>query len=512
MTITSLPLSTLSQDEEDLVDKMSAEVNERKFRLELHNAYYDGLMRIASLGISVPPQLERLHTVIGWPRIVVDSLDERLDVEGFRFSDGVDADTDLWDIWQANNLDEESQLAHLDGLVYGSAFITVGTNDDPSGQPIMAVESPLDLACRYDARTRTITSAFRLFTFQRQRQATLYLPNETISLSQSATGSWLVLDRDQHNLGQVPVVRMANRARITDRYGRSEITPEIVSLTDAACRTLMSLEVAREFYAAPQRYILGASESAFQGPDGTPKSAWETYLGKVLALERDEDGNVPTVGQFTPYNPDAFTKVIDTYAKIITSITGLPSEYLGITTVNPSSADAIRMNSDRLINKVKRKQRSFEGAWEDAMRLALLIRDNHIPDEAKSMETLWRSPEIPTPDATSQAIFRQIQGGSIPPTSDPVLARLGWTALERQRLAADRLLDQGASVLAELATSLIAKEARVDKSLAGDIASGANVPGTPKVATPPGMGVAPSGLMVPKTGKASRMPIPGPNG
>ncbi|MBQ1164406.1 hypothetical protein KBZ21_41180, partial [Streptomyces sp. A73] len=42
------------------------------------------------------------------------------------------------------------------------------------------------------------------------------------------------------------------------------------------------------FYGAPQRYILGASESAFQDAEGNTKSAWETYIGRVLALERDE--------------------------------------------------------------------------------------------------------------------------------------------------------------------------------------------------------------------------------
>ncbi|MBQ1164171.1 hypothetical protein KBZ21_39905, partial [Streptomyces sp. A73] len=41
------------------------------------------------------------------------------------------------------------------------------------------------------------------------------------------------------------------------------------------------------------------SESAFQDAEGNTKSAWETYIGRVLALERDEDGQVPTVGQFT---------------------------------------------------------------------------------------------------------------------------------------------------------------------------------------------------------------------
>src|SRR2546430_15415250 len=42
---------------------------------------------------------------------------------------------------------------------------------------------------------------------------------------------------------------------------------DALPISDAGCRTLLGLEVAREFYSAPQRYILGASEEAFQDAD-----------------------------------------------------------------------------------------------------------------------------------------------------------------------------------------------------------------------------------------------------
>ena len=483
---TTTTLDVLTQQELQTIQQLATQVAYDRFRFEVQNAYYEGVMRVASLGISIPPQLNRLRVVIGWPRIVVDAIDERLDVEGFRFSDGIDADEGLWATWQANNLDEESQLAHLDALVYGSSYIAVGANEKPGGQPVITVESPLDLACMWDARSRTVTAAFRDYSvgdfgLDRVRLGTLYLPNETLSLIMpQGEGEWQIIDRDQHGLGITPVVRMTNRARITDRRGRSEITPEIISLTDEACRTMLGLSVSREFYAAPQRWIMGADASSFVGTDGNPKTAWETYLGKVLAIPRDDDGNLATVGQFTPYTPAAFTDVLDSYAKIMTGLTSLPAEYLGITTSNPSSADAIRMNSDRLINKVKRKQRSFEAAWEQAMRLSLLFQTGTVPPDALSMETLWRNPEIPTPSSTADAITKMIQAGSIPATSDVTLDRLGFSALERERLAADRERDEGAQLIAEVSQSLVAKEARVDSTLAADVVPAGTVPGTGK--------------------------------
>lgn len=465
----------LAPGEIDILKNLVRSMEAKRFRMQLVNAYYEGTFRVMDLGISIPPSLRNLHTTMGWPRIAVDSIEERLDVEGFRFPGASDADTDLWDIWQANNLDEESPLAHIDALVYGHGFIAVGANKDSSKPPLITIESPLDMDCDYDVQTRTITSALRTYNpgeiwgIQAINGATLYLPNSTTHLTVDGQGVWSVVERDDHNLGQVPVVRMVNRQRSADRVGRSEITPEIMSITDAACRTLLGLQVASEFYSAPQRAILGATQEAFQNADGTPKNAWETYLGRVLALERDGEGNVPTIHEMKAYDPSVYTKVYSMYAKIMASLIGLPSHYLDDVTVMPASADAIRSGESRLTRRIGRKMQSFSGAWENAMRLALLIRDGSLADDAYNLETVWHEAGVPTIAETTDAIVKQIQVGSIPSSSDVTLEKLGYTPAERERLVVDRQQDQGAQLLAELATSILAKEARVDRTIASDI-------------------------------------------
>jgi len=69
--------------------------------------------------------------------------------------------------------------------------------------------------------------------------------------------------------------------------------------------------------------------------------------------------------------------------------------------------------------------------------------------------------------------------GAVPATSDVTLAELGYTAVQRARLAADRAKDAAASELAELASSLEAKQARTDKSVIADIAETENPPPAP---------------------------------
>ncbi|MGW7053126.1 phage portal protein [Streptomyces sp. NPDC054887] len=449
-TIPDLPLLSLSDDELALVTALRTDLLEHRFKLDLLDSYFNGEQLVRDLGISIPPQLKGLHTVIGWPRIGVEALEQRLDLEAFRWTDGRSA-TELDEIAEANDWFDESSLAHLDALTYGREYVTVGSGDAVDAPPLVTFESPMDMTLFWDARSRVATAALRDSVEDGVRVITLYTPFETIHAAEAEGGGWTVYDRDQHNLGVVPVLRMANRQRTADRVGKSEITPEVMSITDAACRRLMGMEVAAEFFGAPQRYILGASESAFQDAEGNTKSAWETYIGRVLALERDEDGQVPTVGQFTAHDPSGQTKILDLYARIMATQLGLPPHMLGYTSDNPASADAIRSSEGMLVKKAERRIRRFGATHRDAMRLALWVRDGEPPDKARRIEAKWRNPATPTLAAQTDAAVKMVQAGLLPPESDVALEMAGLTEDQRQRVAAERRRAQGRQVLERLA-------------------------------------------------------------
>lgn len=453
-----LPLTYLSDDELALINVLRADMLQDRWMLQLRDAYFNGEQLLRDLGISIPPQLKGLHTVIGWPRIGVEALEARLDLEAFRWADGADG-SDLAEIAEANDLFDESSLAHTDSLIYGREYLAVGSGDCGSDDcpPLISIESPLDMTLLWDARVRMGVAALRectpdlLEVLPQDRMIVLYLPDQTVQAMPNASGGWEVVDRDIHNLGVVPVVRMANRQRTADRVGRSEITPDVMSITDAACRRLMGIEVAAEFFGAPQRYILGAAESAFQDAEGNAKSAWETYIGRMLALERDEDGQIPEVGQFSAHDPSGQTKIIDLYARIMATQLGLPPHMLGYTSDNPASADAIRSSESMLIKKAERRTKRFGSAWQQAMRLALWVRDGEPPDKTRRIETVWRNPATPTLAAQTDAAVKLVQAKILPADSDVVLELAGLTEGQRQRVRADRRRSAGGSVLDKLA-------------------------------------------------------------
>lgn len=469
----ALPSLTLSPDEASAASTLAARLFAARPHLELCGHYYDGMQRMQDLGLSIPPQLKGLRTVVGWPAIGVDALVNRAIVEGFRYPGATDVDGDLMGIWQANDLDNESMLAILDAVVYGRAYGVAGTGgQDTAGEPLVTFESPLHMIATFDVRTRQVNAALHLYTDPHvgsqtygAELAALYLPGKAVHMTRGAgigsPGAWTVIERDVYTgalAGIVPVVRMVNRQRLASREGASEIRGSWMNTVDSACRTLLGIEVAREFHVAPRKYALGVTEEAFQAPDGTPRSAWDTYLNKVWMLERDENGELPTLGQFPGADPQGYVKILDTYSALMAGEMGVPSHMLGMhPDGNPASADAIRSGYEELTTRARAKQVCLSSALESLMRLALLVRDGRVPPQAYRLETDWRDPAPQTLSGTSDAIAKQIAAGAVPATSDVTLKRLGYSAVERARLADDRTAEQGQSMLAQIAGTLNAK-------------------------------------------------------
>lgn len=468
-----LPSLTLSEDERQLIATLQARADLYYGQMLLSDAYYNGRQIINDLGIAIPPELQPLRTIVGWPRMAVDPIVDRLSLDGFRMPGQTDADEDLVAIWQANSMDSEQSLLFTDALSMGRGYLTVGSPHEKGGEPVIRAESPLNMSVLWDVIKHRPTAALQSYWVGQARHAAIYLPNQTIHIAQDDKGQWQVTDRDQHNFGRVPVVRIANSPRSNMRDGFSEITPEIMSITDAACRTMLGLEVARELYSVPQKIILGASEADFQGPDGSRKSAWQTYITRTLALERDEEGQVPTVQQMKPYDPSVFTKLIDMYASQMAGILGAPPQDLGLYTQgNPVSAESHAVSENRRNRRTVTKQSLFSGGLREVAQLALMFTNGGVlPDGAQRFIVDWADPQQLSIAQASDAMFKQATAGMVPTTSDVVLKRLGYSALERERLAQDREMDQGQSFLNQIAHSLEAKDARVDKSLSNDLSA-----------------------------------------
>jgi hypothetical protein len=460
----SLPTPTLvglNDYEQSLIVGLASKLTARSVYIDQRWLYYDGLQALQNLGISVPPQLAGVRTVVDWPRAYVDPLAQRAQLAGFRLPDATEVDDELSEHLEANDMAGEMPLAILDSLVAGCGYVIVGSPDQPGDSPLITVESPKNLAMQWDPRTRTAVAAYQAYQVEGIYRAVLYLPNQTISMSRDQSSQWAVDDRDVHNFGQVPVVRLPNRARSADREGHSQITAPIMNTTDSACRTLLAMEIGREFYSIPHKYGLGLSEADFVAPDGSQKSSMDMAISRFLAFERDEEGQLPQVGQFKAMDPAVFTKILDSKRSDMASFTGFPASYFGLTaTANPASADAIRVGESGIDRAGQQVQRQ---ATPGMRTLAQLIwRFAHdgavLPPELKRVQVDWIDARTPTPAATTDAVTKQTAAGILPPRSDVTLSELGYTPVERARIAQDWADDPADQLLRELGSDIAAKD------------------------------------------------------
>lgn len=423
----------LSADESAAVARLEQKLNDVAPQMRSRHAYYEGEQRLRQLGLAVPPSLQQFLTIVNWPRMAVDGVEERLDLEGFRFPGVDEADDELWRIWQDNNLDEESGLAHLDALIYKRSYVCVGANEDDEATPLVTVESPFELVHEMDARKREVSAALRLYDVQNGRatRGTLYLPDATVWLSwDGSAGRWTDVDRDDHRMGVVPVVPLVNRARASNRDGDSEMK-DVIPLTDAAARSLTNLQVAQETHVVPQRFVLGATQGDFVDQNGQPLTKWEAYFNSVWALANDQ----AKVGQLPAAELKNLTDSVDHYARLASGVAALPPNYFGLAADDAASADAIRSREARLVKRCERKQTAWGGAWEQVMRLVLYVATGEEDASARRLQALWRDPATPTEAQRADAVVKKVQAGILPREG-------AWDDLKYSPARQDRLREQ----------------------------------------------------------------------
>lgn len=373
---------------------------------------------------------------VGIPRLYIDAIADRLNVEGFRMGGSGEVDDDLWGWYEANNLDNLARLAYVDAMVYGRAYITVSAPDEVDSEnpllvpdtPLIRVESPLNLFAKINPRTREVEWAVRVVKDEdgSDAAATLYLRDRT-ELYIAQEGKLALSDTITHGLGVVPVVQMARPSGVVDLYGTTMITPEIKSITDAISRTMMDMQTTSNLMATPQRAVFGTTLEELTG-DKEGLTPLQVYTAAYLAVE-DPAGKIEQLAAAELRN---YTDALTFMLKMAASYTGLPPQYLSFSDDNPASAEAIRSAETRLIQTCESIAKMFGEAWEQAMRIALIVMGQKLTIEHFRMETIWRDPGTPTYQAKADAATKLYAGGTGVIPLEQARIDMGYTAEERK--------------------------------------------------------------------------------
>ncbi|WP_232543920.1 phage portal protein [Streptomyces buecherae] len=315
--------------------------------------------------------------------LVIDSVNERLAVEGFRMADEPQADREARRIWQKNFLDAESASGHLDAMVQGSAYVVVWADGD--GDPVITVESPETVVVQFKPGSRReVEAAAKFFVDDWGREhCTLWLEDVVCTGGPSLLG--YAIDKTERNpLRVVPVVPLQNRTRLIGEP-MSDLAP-IIPLQDAINKVTADALVASEYAAWPQRYVTGLEIQEDEA--GRPVEPFRVAVDKLLQAEDPS----ASFGQFEAADLSNYVDLVDMLTMHLASLARVPFHYL-LKGGQVPSGDSITSAEAGLVAKARERMLHFGEAWEKVLRLAFLVLKDKERAEAFEAEVMWRDPE-----------------------------------------------------------------------------------------------------------------------
>lgn len=330
--------------------------------------YYEMKNTVTDFGISTPPGLKSVHSVLGWCGKAADSLADRLVFREFE-SDNFGMN----EIFQMNNPDVFFDSAVLSAAISSCCFIYIskGENNFPRLQVIdggnaTGIINPITglLTEGYAVLERDDDDNPILEAYFRPEKTEYYNKRRIKyqSIPNSAPAPLLV-----------PIIYRPDARRV---FGHSRISRACMSIVGSALRTIKRSEIAAEFYSFPQKYAIGMSQ------DAEPMDRWRASMSSLLEITKDEEGDKPDVGQFTQQSMQPHTEQLKMFASLFAGETGLTLDDLGFATENPSSAEAIKAAHENLRLTARKAQRTFGSGFLNVGYLAACLRDD---------EAYWRN-------------------------------------------------------------------------------------------------------------------------
>lgn len=432
----------------DWLLRMKAELDTRQADMSLMDAYYRGdhpmpfvtKAHSAKMKDEFRQLLEDSRS--NFMRLVVDATEERLKVEGFRLSASEDprSDARTWEIWQANQMDAESQTAFVEALVKRVSYLSVW-KEEGDEFPTIAVEDPTQTIVSYTpgSNFRKRDAALKVWTddWTGRQRANVYLPEgiykfertgggaengatatgERLPIGQARQGgartlkgtekrdTWRELENEfvTNPHGIVPIVPLRNRPRLLVE-GESELA-DVYRVQNQINGFLFLLALAGYFGAHRQRWATGIS--LMTDTKGNKRESFDAAVDKLWWDSNPE----AKFGDLGVTALDPYISAVEQKILHIAVTTRTPRHYL-IEQGQSPSGDAIKSAESGLVKKVQRKQTPFGEGLEEALRLAR--RFDGEKDAPVDSEIVWADPSTPTVAEITDAAMKKFQAKIIP--------------------------------------------------------------------------------------------------
>lgn len=354
-------------------------------------AYYDGRNRLKDLGISTPPELLNLEVVVGWPNKAVMALATRSRFDGFTAGDeGLQAMLD--GINRRSRLHTKyRQTVEAEG-VYGCSFATVGMTEQGARIDMWDAEHA---TARWDDAKGHIAYGMTVDVAAGGWMAlTLYDEEANVHAWTADGGQW-AWEAYPHSMGRPLMAAFAYRPTQRKPFGQSRITRAVMSITDSAVRCALGGDISFQFAVAPQKYLIGADRKAFGS-----KTRWEAYIGNIMAVGADGNGDLPKFGQLAQASMQQYVDFMRSLAARFSGETNVPISQLGVIHDNPASAEAIYAASEPLIIECQdlndNSRETLRELAQMAVAAELDVPVAALPDEMRDFTPNFTNPAMPS--------------------------------------------------------------------------------------------------------------------
>lgn len=452
-------LPDVSDDEDRTLNMLLAQLRAKSSRNLLRASYYDGKRAVRQVGTVIPPQYFQMALVLGWSAKAVDVLARRCNLDSFIWPDGDLGSVGLSEVVTGNRLGTEISSGTISSLMHGTAFL-VNTLGDPSAgevRGLIHVKDALSATGEWNARTRALNSLLSITGRDDENRVTaltLYLDGLTINAERpTAPGARWKVDRQPHPWG-VPAEPLVYKPRVGRPFGQSRISRVVMSLHDAALRTVIRMEGHADVYSYPEMWMLGADEKIFKNPDGSQKAVWQTMLGRIKGIPDDVDADPANaradVKQFAASSPQPHIDQLKHQANLFAGETDLPVTALGVQAeTNTSTADGSDNAERHLIAEAEGATEEWAPSIQRSLTRALAMQNDldAVPAEWATIAPKWRPPAYVSQSAMADAGLKRLQ--AIPWLADTEvgLELLGLSEQQITRALAERRRNSGSAAL-----------------------------------------------------------------
>lgn len=353
-----------------------------------------------------------------WAALIVDSIAERLNVQGYRSGAGDrELDAAVWELFTQNGVDDEQWQVYVDALLINRGYVSVLPPDDGDDVDVVIVpESPLEVTHEWVSGSRhRVNATLKVYEvangmWRAELQTDPYVfawvgdqgsgnePDPALHpfTGENAARLWDAEPVQAPNeVGVVTIVPFENR-RTTSTGPLSEVHA-VEHVLQRIDELLVGRQVAAHFAAFKQKWATGLEVP--KDPDtNEPIAPYKAAISRLWVSE-DPDSRF---GSFEATDLGQYTKSIDAEIGELAAISKVPAHYfLQSELANPPSADALVAGEAGLVKKCEQRQRAFGRPWRRVADLALKIAAAGVAGARD--EILWGDAAVRSPSQVADA-------------------------------------------------------------------------------------------------------------